>query len=261
MSPLRIIAVATCLLFITIEFAQAEISNIASAINKAGRQRMLTQRMLKSYCMIGINVKQEQARVQLDGAIALFDSQLDELNAYAPNSSIKQSLQKVETLWKTYKAMLKGPTQRSNAVAMMEAGDELLRASHKVVLQLEDESGAILGRMVNIAGRQRMLSQRLSMLYMLRSWEYENATIRSEMEQAKNEFKGALNELISSPDNTKELKRELAEAKKEWLLFEHGLERNENELVPLIIAVTSENLLKRMNTITRLYEQRLIEQR
>lgn len=258
MSPLRIIAIIACLLLVPIEPAQADITNIASAINKAGRQRMLTQRMLKAYCMIGIKVKEKQARIELHDAVTLFDSQLTELKAYAPNESIKQSLKKVGTLWETYKAMLKGPVQRSSAESMLEAADELLRASHKVVLKLEDESGAKLGRLVNIAGRQRMLSQRLSMLYMLRSWQFENATIRSAMEQSKNEFKGALNELMSSSDNTPELKRELAEAEKEWLLFEHGLERDVNELVPLVIAVTSENLLKRMNTITHLYEQRLI---
>lgn len=261
MTPARIITIVVCLLVAAMHPSHAEITNIASAINKAGRQRMLTQRMLKAYYMIGINVKEKEARIELHDAALLFESQLEELKKYAPNNLIRQNLEKVEELWNNYKAMLKRPVQRSNAVAMMAAGDELLRASHKVVLSLEDESGEILGRYVNIAGRQRMLAQRLGMLYMLRSWQFENATIRSEMEQSKNEFKGALNELISSPDNTPELERELAEANKEWRLFEHGLERNGSNLVPLVIAVTSENLLKRMNTITHLYEQRLIGSR
>ena len=49
--------------------SQAGIDNMASAINKAGRQRMLTQRIVKAYCQIGLDVRAEEARVQLDKAM------------------------------------------------------------------------------------------------------------------------------------------------------------------------------------------------
>lgn len=243
------------ILITVVPAAEAEITSMAEAINKAGRQRMLSQRMLKAYCMIGVNVDKEKARKQLNGAIALFDSQLSELEAFAPNESIEQSLNKVKKLWKPYKVKLQNPVERASAEELMEASDEILRASHKVVLQLEDISDSQLGRMVNIAGRQRMLTQRLAKLYMLRSWNFESAEIRSEIEQSKNEFKGALTELISTKENSPRLIQELSKAEKEWTLLEHGLERTGDELVPLIVSVTSETLLERMNGITSLYEQ------
>ena len=62
----------------------AEITSISSAINKAGRQRMLTQRMVKSYSMIGISVQYVAANEQLSKAIDLFELQLSELKAYPP---------------------------------------------------------------------------------------------------------------------------------------------------------------------------------
>ena len=37
--------------------ASAEIQTVAEAINKAGRQRMLTQRMVRAYSQIGLKVK------------------------------------------------------------------------------------------------------------------------------------------------------------------------------------------------------------
>ena len=216
---------------------------------------MLTQRMLKAYTMIGISVQKEEAEKQLSSAIALFDNQLQELMAYAPTEAIRRSLGKVESLWQPFRATLQLPVDRSHAIELQENSDELLRASHKVVLQLEDSSGSAYGRLVNIAGRQRMLTQRIAKFYMLRAWQFENAEIRSEIEQAKNEFKGALTELHSAPENSPKLQYELLRAEKEWKLLEHGLERNGDELIPLIVSMTSEQLLTHMNEITFLYEQ------
>ncbi len=232
----------------------AEITSISSAINKAGRQRMLTQRMVKSYTMIGIDVQKDIAQQQLHEAIALFDQQLHELNAYAPNTILKESLSKVETLWQPFRKVLQSPVNRDNAAILLETNDELLRASNKIVLQLQDLSGNAAARIVNISGRQRMLSQRLAKFYMLRAWQFDNAEVRSEMEQARLEFKGALNELQSAKVNNPEVRAQLQEASKQWELFNHGLERNKEQLVPLIVAMSSESLLNTMNNITGMYE-------
>ncbi len=242
------------LLFAVNSAAMAEITTLASAINKAGRQRMLTQRMVKAYCMIGLDVQLEQSWQQLSDAIALFELQLRELRQFAPNEKIKRGLIRVEELWVPFKKTLREPNSRANAAKLLETNDELLAAAHKVVLMLQDESGTSFGRLVNISGRQRMLSQRLAKFYMLRAWGFDGAQIREESERAKNEFKGALQELISAPENNMMIKAALKDAKKQWDLYEHGLERNSEELVPLIVAFTSEKVLVRMNEITGMYE-------
>jgi hypothetical protein len=234
--------------------AYAEITTLSSAINKAGRQRMLTQRMVKAYSMVGIGVQADTAQQQLHSAIKLFDTQLAELRAFAPSEKIRASLDKVDALWQPFKVTLQKPNSRTNVELLLLTNDDLLRAAHRVVLQLEDESGTSFGRLVNISGRQRMLSQRMAKFYMLRAWGFTSAEILSEAERAKNEFKGALAELISAPENTPALSKKLLEAQKQWNLLEHGLERNSTKLIPLIVAMTSEKVLVKMNEITGMYE-------
>lgn len=51
-----------------------QVINNAEAINKSGRQRMLSQRMIKSYLMIGAGIKVGMAQQQLDDSVALFES-------------------------------------------------------------------------------------------------------------------------------------------------------------------------------------------
>ena len=50
--------------------AQAQINNVVEAINKSGRQRMLSQRLAKSYFQIGLGIHVEQSKKILDVSLA-----------------------------------------------------------------------------------------------------------------------------------------------------------------------------------------------
>jgi len=246
----RILIVCCLLFFIQ---AQADITTLGSALNKSGRQRMLSQRILKDYALLGSNVDTIKAKQEMVAAITLFEQQLQELTVYAPTASIKKALDKVTRLWKPYKKKVQQKASKAHAMPLLEDSDELLRACHKVVLMLEDLSKSPAGHLVNIAGRQRMLSQRLSKLYIYQAWGFNNATIRSQMDQAKNEFSGAMQEMKSADINTSPINQKLRQATTEWKLFKHGLDGMEKKPVPYIVNLAGNKLLKSMNTITHLY--------
>ena len=231
----------------------AEIDSMASAINKAGRQRMLTQRIVKAYCQIGLGVRTDEARVQLDKAILLFDIQLTELLNYVTGDATRAELIKVAQLWKPFKQTAQGPVNREGAEQLMTMSDELLQAAHKSVLRLQDASGVPQARLVNVAGRQRMLSQRVAKLYMLRKWEFKTSMIADELQQAENEFKGALIDLKNAPENSDEINAALHKAETQWSLFEYAL-HNQKEDLSIFVALGSEKILKIMNDITGMYE-------
>ena len=65
--------------------AHSQVADMNDAINKAGRQRMLSQRMSKAYLALVQQVEPGTAQQVLDRSVALFDRQLVELKAFAPN--------------------------------------------------------------------------------------------------------------------------------------------------------------------------------
>ncbi len=234
----------------------AETLTIDSAINKAGRQRMLTQRIVKSYLLIGQDVATETAQEQLDASIALFEEQLEELETYAPNQSINDALQAVRQQWNQFRRSAIAKPTKSDALAMIQEGEKTLANCEKVVQRLEAYSGNQKGKLINISGRQRMLSQRIGMFYAAKSWNLDSEVLNQPFKQAMDEYDQALRVLTASKLNTSEINTALDKVISQWEFSRSGFEQMENgRYVPFIIQVTTESMLKKMNKITGMYEQ------
>jgi len=250
-------------LLLTSSIAQAEIGTIAEAINKSGRQRMLSQRILSTYYQIGKKVNLAKSKQQLGDAVSLFDSQLNELNSYVRSREIAarqrehdididNALKKVSRLWEPVKEIVTSEVERSRARELRELNEELLQASHEVVLLLQKLSGSESGRLVNIAGRQRMLSQRLSSLYILQSWGFKDPRYEDAYLQAIKEFRAALDELKSASINTRKIRNSLNDVEKYFKMFENS--NSMNVSAPSMIRRSAEKLLVLMNDVTMLYQ-------
>ncbi len=228
---------------------------IASATNMAGLQRMLTQRIGKAYCKVGLGIEPQKSQEQLFEAVELFDTQLTELRAVATNAQIREALARVEELWVPFRVTATSQVSRDGAQQVAYWSDDLLYASHKVVQLLQDISNTPHTRLVNISGRQRMLSQRVAKFYMLQVWGFDTLTIRDEMEAAQNEFTGALVVLQGAPENSYKIRRQLDIVADDWEWIRKSMSMVGTDFFPTTVASMSESILVRMHNITKLYEE------
>lgn len=237
--------------------ANAQIQDLNEAINKAGRERMLSQRMAKAYLQLGQEVDRARSQRAMDSSIALFDRQLVELKNYAPTAEIRQTYLDLEQAWIPYKDVLVGTAPRlANGAAVIELSDKVLALAHQGTVQLEALSRTTTGRVVNISGRQRMLSQRMARNYQALSWGV-SGELETGLAQARSEFAAALDELSRFDGNTPALNSRLELVRQQWFFFESALDQQrpgDRELATHV-ATTSERILETMEEVVQLYER------
>jgi len=241
-------------------YSVAQIVNMNDAINKSGRQRMLSQRLAKSYMQIGQSVDPERSRKVLDVSLALFDRQLAELKGFAPTPENKAVLDDLSAAWKKYKDVLvRRAPNREDAKSILVINEEVLAMAQAATVQLEKLSATPTGRLVNMAGRERMLSQRMAKFYQAIHWGIATPAAQEKLNEARKEFTVALAELASSPKNTREITREIQLGQQQWIFFDNalntGMGGSGNALLATNVATTSERILEVMDRITGMYEK------
>ena len=222
------------------------------AIDRAGLQRMLTQRMLKSYVQLGQDQFYIEPDKKLLDAVTRYEQGLAYLKDFEQIPGVRDLLKKINAMWPHYKSLIMGKASREKVPELVNMNEKLLSLSHQIVLALQKQSGKELAKVVNVSGRQRMLSQRIELFYLLRNWGFTGPYYLDELAKARKEFTKGLEYLNVYQGNTPEIKALLKKAGRSYRLFEHSLDKNGNAFM---VSLTVRQLLKYMNDATNLYSK------
>lgn len=236
--------------------AQAQVTDLNDAINKAGRQRMLSQRMTKAWLALGQVIEPQRAERVLAESMATFDRDFFELKAYAPTAELKGTYAKLEAAWSDYKGLLVGSKPGLPAAPkLLQLDAQVLALAQQGTQQFEQHANKPLGHLINVAGRERMLSQRMAKFHLALAWKVPVTDAARQIDAARGEFVSALDELAAAPQTTSAIRDQITMARQQWVFFENALGRGATPVTGdgRNVFIASENILQVMDQITVLY--------
>ena len=226
--------------------AQAQMG-LSGAINYAGWFRALSQRMAKAYCQQYLQVLPGAAVDVMGLARKMVQSGSNELARGMQSgqwpADVGRQLADVQKHFALLNQLTAAPaTQTALVVAASEQADRTLLVAQTVTESIEKMAQAPSARLVNLAGRQRMLSQRLAKNYFLNAAKVESKVVQAQLVADAADFRQALQTLKAAPVSTPAIRSELELADSQWLFFDSALRRPADDAGLSAVAVSYTHL-------------------
>jgi hypothetical protein len=197
-------------------------AHFAEAVNRSGQLRMLSQRLLKLHALQAAGVRTAQCAEQFQESLQRIDSNIAYLQKNLSLPTYGDLMGQVVQVWAHLKpVLLRSATLASFAEADALA-EQLLQGAERLTDNLESTGLAAPLKVLNIAARQRMLSQRFAkyaVLGVLATTVDDPLVERSAagMAESRATFEKALTYLNGLPLSTPEIRALLEAAGIGWL--------------------------------------------
>jgi AmiR/NasT family two-component response regulator len=233
-----------------------ESARYGEAVNRAGQLRMFSQRIVKLYALICAGIRPTESKGMLADSQDSISSTLSILTRTLSKATFGDLIEGVSKPWQQLKAMLKGAPKAELLAEVDRLAEDVLLQAEQLVLNLEIAGIATSLHVINVAGRQRMLSQRLAKQALLASLLPAEATaaIATAAKLARQSFTEAMVYLNAIPLATRETTEYLQSAEAAWVGLQEALATAATPAGQDAIADLSEELLGLFDRLTERYE-------
>lgn len=227
-------------------------------VNLCGRPRMLSQRLAIAWATIARDIAPTATRVKLRQFEADLSRHLARLEKAGLRAELGGHLAVLTELWARYRRLLldfEPAAERADQVLALS--EEMLQAADRLTHAAALLADLPEARHVNIAGRNRMLSQRIVKLFLFREW-LGDEKIGRDIEASSSEFRRNLTELRRGAKQRPEVEAQLDEVLTHWEKLAKALadtaHAGRTHHAQAVLAA-GDRLLRHVDTTVKLYER------
>lgn len=245
----------------------AENVSLREAINKAARQQTLTQQIAKLYLVNSILDDERSIKNEQEATVLLFQEQLRDLESYTPTDNIKANIKIVKVYWHDYQNITHWKRNKKQSKQLFKLSDEMLFAS-QLLLQSYEKYARKLNdtyynnnmlefvQMISLVGKQRMLTQRIMLLYLASTQDIDPININKKLYHSIEEFEFIMSYLQKNKYNSSKIDVQLRSMKHYWNQLSTLLEAFQyptKEKLKLMLTLTN-NLSEIADHVSMMYE-------
>ncbi len=246
--------VAVSLMFVGFVSAGRGVNDkVQDIINIAGKQRMLSQRIAKDYLYKGKGVAQEKASRELQKSLQEFSKNIDILNKDINDEEIKNLIAFVQMSEDELKGIVKKPFNLNNAQLLLDLSESMLEGSQYIVDSLKKKYNLKSAEVIDKAGQQRMLAQRIAKYYIAYQLGIKDKNTVEQTRKAVEQFSKNNQFIMSYKDNTPAINEELHQVNKLWKIVHKFYLNIEKGGLPLIVYNTTNDITKKMDSVVKMY--------
>jgi len=226
----------------------------AEAINRAGQQRMLSQRLVKLYALACSRTDGAAAALLMKESIQRVQDNLAALEAELSVATYGDLVAAARAGWEALRQLLEAPPRAAELGRLDAQAEAVVEQANALVLALESSGLATPVQVINVAGRQRMLSQRLAKLALLQALATDRRAAEALLAQTASEFEQGLAALTQMPLSSPQIRALLERGEAAWRELRAAVPEAAQPGARMKVAAASEELLEIFDRLTQAYQ-------
>ncbi|NUZ07866.1 type IV pili methyl-accepting chemotaxis transducer N-terminal domain-containing protein [Piscinibacter koreensis] len=232
-------------------------AHYADAVNRAGKLRMLSQRLVKACALCVLDPAAGSTAAQIADSVGQIEANIAALARSLSRPTFGDLLDGVAAAWAALKAAVAQPLAAARVASIDALAEGLLLQAEQLTRQLETAGLVTTLHVINVSGRQRMLSQRHAKqaLLALLLGGAQAAAMREQMAATAETFEDAMRQLAAAPLSTPEIGSLLADAARAWDDVTRAARQARSAAGARSLDASSDALLALFETLTDRYER------
>jgi AmiR/NasT family two-component response regulator len=231
-----------------------DMSRAGEAVNKAGQLRMLSQRIALAYAQAVSDPPPGAIADTLADSVERVEANLAMLRRAISAQGYGDFVDCVVASWEELKRLANVAPQAATLEQVDARAEQMLTDAERLTGFLESSGLVTTLHVINVAGRQRMLSQRIAKLCFLLAISPEPARLR-ELRDVATKFQEVLDYLNDVPLSSAAIRANLEQANVQWGRMSDALGALSDRETLVRISFISEQLLAVFEQLTQQYEQ------
>lgn len=229
-------------------------------VNHCGRLRLFSQRMALAWAAIATDVSPSRARTRFRQFEKEFERNLAWLDRLDLEGEFRERLEDIKPLWAAYRqTMLGDEVTESLAEKVFSLSEQMLVAADGLTACAAHLAGIPSAHYVNMAGRNRVLSQRIGKLFLFREWPGLDGQIAELSVASCQEFESNLQQLAMTGNDQPELAAQLQIVAGQWQKYIRALCPDLSHAGKAkharVVLAEGERLLRCVDTTVKLFER------